>query len=375
MKWRETGLTTAAARLAGLPFALRGQGVFQPPRHALIFKACCLTQVLLATPLLTTLSEAYPSARFDWATHEWARPAIASHPTINQIINTHSVGSTHIVWADVRRLVARLRHEQYDTCFIPSRSALLSLIAWLAGIPQRVGLTVQGRGFAQTIRVRPRPEERHEADQYLALARAIGLENQPEPPSFYPTDRDRSAATRRLVDEIDWLGDVPLVLLHPGGGSNPRQGMAEKRWPVERFVLLGNHLVRTYNARILVVGAAADAALAHTIDGMMSAKVVNLAGKLTLGELGALGEVADLYVGNDTGPTHVAAAVGCPTVALFGPSDPALSAPRGRRVTVCAPEKREAPFTWEKVVLTGEVVAAADALLTHRQKQNQPVKI
>lgn len=68
--------------------------------------------------------------------------------------------------------------------------------------------------------------------------------------------------------------------------------MAEKQWPVERFVLLGNHLVRTYNARILVVGAAADAALAHTIDGMMSAKVVKLAGKLTLGELGALGEVA-----------------------------------------------------------------------------------
>ncbi|MBP8002117.1 MAG: glycosyltransferase family 9 protein [Chloroflexi bacterium] len=366
--WRESHLTTAAARLAALPFFLSRQRAIQPPQRAVILKPCCLTQVLLTTPLLAALHQSYPTARFDWAVHDWARPAIASHPFISQTINTGSVGLTQIVWGDVRRLVARLRQEQYDTCFIPSRSALLSLVAWLAGIPQRVGLTVQGRGFAQTVRVRPRTEDLHEADQYLALARALGLEARPDV-SFFPTDRDRSAATRRLVDEIDWLGDVPLVLLHPGGGSNPRQGMVEKRWPVERFVLLGNHLVRRYNARILVVGAAADADLARTLTGLMSAKAVNLAGQLTLGELGALGEVADLYVGNDTGPTHVAAAVGCPTMALFGPSDPALSAPRGRQVTVLAPQKQLFPFRWEKVLLAAEVSAAADTILAPRQKK------
>ncbi|MCL4869493.1 MAG: glycosyltransferase family 9 protein [Anaerolineae bacterium] len=363
MRWRETNLTTAAARLAGLPFSLVQQTTLQAPRRALILKPCCLTQVLLATPLLTSLHEAYPEARFDWAVHEWARPAIAAHPALSKIIPTDSIGLPTIAWADVTRLVARLRQERYDTCFIPSRSALLSLIAWLAGIPQRVGLYVQGRGFAHTMRVRPRAQ--HEVDRYLALAMAAGLPTQPTP-SFYPTDRDRTTITRRLVDEIDWLGDVPLVLLHPGGGSNPRQGMPEKRWPVERFALLGNHLVRQHKARILLVGAAADAALAHTIDGMMSAKVVNLAGQLTLGELGALGEVADLYVGNDTGPTHVAAAVGCPTLALFGPSDPAVSGPRGRQVTVLAPPQLVAPFSWEGMLSVREVAAAADQLLSSR---------
>lgn len=362
--WRESGLTTAAARLAGIPFILSRQTAFHPPRRALILKPCCLTQVLLATPLLTVLQETYPSARFDWAVHDWARPVVASHPAIHQTINTGSVGLPDIVWTDVRRLVARLRQENYDTCFIPSRSALLSLIAWLAGIPQRVGLVVQGRGFAQTIRVRPRPQPIHEIDQYLALAHALGIESQATP-SFHPTDRDRSAVTRRLVDEIDWLGDVPLVLLHPGGGSNPRHSFVEKRWPVERFVLLGNHLTRKYNARVLVVGAAEDSDLARTVAGLMPSKAVNLAGKLTLGELGALGEVADLYVGNDTGPTHVAAAVGCPTLALFGPSDPALSAPRGRHVTVLAPAEPVEPFKWDNVLLPAEVVAAADTLLTH----------
>jgi ADP-heptose:LPS heptosyltransferase len=92
----------------------------------------------------------------------------------------------------------------------------------------------------------------------------------------------------------------------------------------------------------------------------MSGDAVNLAGRLSLGELGALCEVADLYVGNDTGPTHVAAAVGCATLAIFGPSDPARSAPFATkgRVIVLGGEAEPYFSGWQETALPAEAMAA-----------------
>ena len=106
--------------------------------------------------------------------------------------------------------------------------------------------------------------------------------------NFYPTDGDRARVTELLVDDIDWLGDVPLILVHPGGGSNPVQLETGKRWPVERFALLGSRLVREKAARLLLVGGVEDRPLAEAVAGMMTTNVPDLAGRLTLGELGAL---------------------------------------------------------------------------------------
>src|SRR5690606_15684098 len=111
---------------------------------------------------------------------------------------------------------------------------------------------------------------------------------------FYPGDRDRTAVTQRLVDEIDWLGDVPLVIMHPGGGTNPVQQVEAKQWPVERFARLGNYLARTHKARILLVGSQEDRPLTEAVAGLMPTRVYDLAGQLSLGQIGALCEVADL---------------------------------------------------------------------------------
>ena len=356
-------------RLAALPFRLFGRRPLHPPRKALILRPCCISQVMMATPLVAALSEAYPNAQFDWAISEWARPAVISNPRLSELIDTGRVGFLEATRGDVRALVEQLREQQYDTCFVPGRASLWAYIAWRAGIPQRIGLDVGWRGFAHTLAV-PAPPlgQQHEADIYLSLARAMGIEAEASA-EFYPSDRDRATATERLVDEVDWLGDVPLVIMHPGGGYNPGGEDERKRWPLERYALLGNHLVRQYQARILLVGGERDKAAAATVAGMMPTPAVNMAGRLTLGELGALCEMADLYVGNDTGPTHIAAAVGCPTLAIFGPSDPAVSAPRGKRGRVEAIGGAPAEgFTWAGHVLPAEAIAAADRLLSRAQE-------
>ncbi|HEX6384457.1 MAG TPA: glycosyltransferase family 9 protein [Anaerolineae bacterium] len=368
---RENVLTTTAARLARIPFWLLARRPFVPPQKALILQPCCLSQVMLTTPLLAALSRAFPRARFDWAVSDWARPAVAGNPRLTELISTGSGRLGEGGWREIRALVQQLRQEEYDTCFIPGRSALLSLVAWQAGIPQRVGLNVDGRGFAHTIAVPLPAGERHTAAIYLAIAAAAGIDTRTgglPPMEFYPSDAARTAVTKRLIDELDWLGDAPLVIMHPGGGANPVQTDRRKQWPAERFVLLGNHLVRKYQARVLLVGGKADRPLAEAIAGMMPAPVVSWAGRISLGEIGALGEVADLYVGNDTGPTHVAAAAGCRTLAIFGPTDPAVSAPYGNRDQVITlwrewHEAEGQSFSWDNGVSVAEAIKAADTLL------------
>lgn len=352
-----------ASRLTALPRRLFGRRPPHPPHKALILKPCCLSQVLLATPLLAALAQEYPQARFDWAIHEYARPAIAANPRLSELVDTGQVGMPGGGWRDVQELSDRLRQERYDTCFIPSRSGLLALVAWRAGIPQRIGLGGRGRGLAYTLAVKAPGDTKNAGAIYMVLARALGIEARVHM-EYYPPDAERDRITQLLVDEVGWLSDAPLVLLHPGGGQNPLQTDLRKRWPAERFALLGNHLVRAHGARVLLVGGEADREATKAITGMMSASPTDLAGRLSLAALGALCEVADLYVGNDTGPTHVAAAVGCPTLAIFGPSDAARSGPYAAKgpVIVLGGQSSE-PFSWENAVPAGEAMDAADRLL------------
>lgn len=360
---QENAFVTTAARVASLPFRLFGRRPFQPPEKALILKPCCLSRVLLTTPLLAALAETYPRAQFDWALNERARAAVATNPRLSELVDSGRVGLPEGRWQDVRALAERLRERAYDTCIIPDCSSTLALVAWLARIPQRVGLSGSGRGFSHTLAVRPPDGTEHAAAVYLSIARSLGVET-PAGMEFYPSDGARAAMTRLLVDELEWLGEEPLVLLHPGGGDNPWRREEDRRWPVERFVLLGSQLVRQHQSRLLIVGAEADRPLANAVGGMISAPVVNLAGQVDLVELGALCEVADLYVGNDTGPTHVAAAVGCPTLAIFGPTDPARSGPyaaKGKVVVLW--HEFEGAFSWEAAVTVEEATEAAGTLL------------
>ncbi len=376
---RENIVTLAATRMARIPFALFADESFRTPEKVLVLQTCCLSQVMLATPLLAVLQESFPKARFDWAVGDWARPAVVSNTRLTEVISIGAGDLRKRSWRQISDLVKRLRSEQYDTCFIVSRSGLLSYIAWQAGISQRIGLNINSRGFAHTIAVRPPREEKHAAQIYLSLAQAIGIDDEiieGASSEFYPPDRDRLAMTQRLVEEMDWLGEVPLVIMHPGGGVNPVRSKPLIRWPVERFARLGNHLVRQHGARIVLVGAAEEREAAKAISGLIATKLTNLCGKVSLGEVGALCEVADLYIGNDAGPTHVAAASGCSTLAIFGPTDPAYSKPFSARADVIAlwrdlgDVEKERPFTWDIGVTVKEAIEAADVLLNRPEDQS-----
>ncbi len=363
-------ITQLAHQLAAIPFRLFAKRPYIPPQKALILHPCCLSHILLATPLLARLNSAYPQAQFDWAVSDLARPAIVTNPRITTFLHATSGAIEHTSRADRRALTELIAEQNYDTCFILGPSPKLSQIAWRAGIQQRIGLHLKGNGFANTIPIQPPKGEQHAAARYLAIADTLGVAHASSSKmEFYPRDADYTAVTQRLIDEIEWLGERPLAILHPGGGVFADE---ERRWPLERFVLLGNHIARQHNASVIMVGDEQDHKMAVSIEGMMSGEVINWAGKISLGELGALCALADLYVGNDTGPTHISVAMGCPTVAIFGPTDPAFSAPfapKSEQLVILWNGSAERPFNWENGVQIKEATQAVDRLMKHK-KQN-----
>ena len=359
-------VTLAAANLARIPFWLTRRQPFQRPKRALILKPCCLSQVMLTTPLMAALCETFPDTRFDWAISKWARPAISGNPRITKLIDTGSVTFQDGKRDDIGSLIAKIRMGDYDTCFVPSRSILLCYIAWRAAIPQRIGLNKGGRGFAYTIPVSLPGQEVNEGEAYLRLAKAIEI-SADIGSEFYPSDRARTDITQLLVDELVWHGDQPLVLIHPGGGYNPVAADSDTRWPAERYASMANRLVHKLSARVILIGSEEETPLTKSITGLMSADVTDLARRLDLDHIGALAEVADLYIGNDAGPTHIAAAAGCQTMAIFGPTNPTVSAPfltKGK-VLVLEPESTSSPFSWEHGPSVDDALQAVKKLLTN----------
>mgnify|MGYP001175476440 FL=1 len=362
MSKSKPALKSAFDRIVRLSTGLRRPPSNVSPQKILIMQPCCLGQVMQTTPLLAALSEGFPEARIDWAVSDWAMPAIGVNPRLTRIIHTGAGSPDNCSREELRALIDKLRAGGYDACFVPSQSNKTKQAALQADIPRVFGFN-GGRKMKE-----PTTIERLTARRFLSLATAAGVD-----PSiidsvemeFEPPDVDRAKIARRLVEELDWLGDKPLVILHPGGGDNPDRMALDKRWPAQRFARLANHLTRTYGAHVIVAGTAEERAVAEQVVGMIAFPVTNLAGQLGLGELGALCELADLYVGNDAGSTCVAAATGCPTLAIYGPTDPAVYGPymvNGRVRTLWKPY--EGAFNWAAGVSVTEACAAADELMT-----------
>lgn len=307
----------------------------------LILKPCCLGDVVFATALLRELRRALPDAHLTFGVGAHSRPVVATQPALNDLLDTGRVGSGPYNLADLLALVREIRARHFDACLVLERSALLALVPLLAGIPKRVGIDSGGRGFSLGVAVSSRPA-RPESELYLDLLRALGgrplsghLEYVPSTDAVRRVDqliRDRLPAGR------------PFVILHCAGGTNPGLSLLRKRWPIESFRELAARINRT-GRTVVLVGAEEDRVAVsgrwdvptdglpvHPTDRRPSeAAIVDLVGQLSLDELAELARRAAAYVGNDSGPSHLAEAAGANVVMLFGPSDPIIYGPRHPR--------------------------------------------
>jgi lipopolysaccharide heptosyltransferase II len=278
--------------------------------------------VLMTTPALRAVRLGNPDARLTLLTSSAGGAAGRLLPFVDRVLSYDppwmkpGAGDRAADAAADREAIERLRDERFDAAIVftvHTQSALPAALAChLAGIPLRLGHVRENPYRLLTDWV-PDPESdepiRHEVERQLALVAAVGY----RPDSQYLSLRVPAVATRRvqrLLSERDIEGRRWLVV-HPGASAPSR------RWPPDAFASVVRQLSRDHGWHVVLTGDAAEAPLTAQVAAQVGVQVTDLGGVLDLGELAALLARAPLVVTNNTGPSHVAAAVGTPVVVLY----------------------------------------------------------
>lgn len=350
------------------------------PSRILLLKPCCIGDVVFATPLLSALRRAYPDAHITWGVGTHSAAAIQHHPDLNAILNTGTAANPARSLGGMVRLVRQIRAGRFDLVVVPERSPLISLATRLAGVPVRAGLDSVGRGRFYTVRAPIDPAEvRHEADIYLDVGRALGIDVN----DCWTNVSANASQVKRLPAPL--RTESGLIVVHVGGGKNPGMTMVEKRPPVDLLGIVAAKAAAAMNARIAILGGPQDRDRADQLhEALPGLNPLSLVGVLDFEEIAALGSVARLVIGPDTGLMHLMAAAGAPTVMIFGPSDPRRYGPfvpPGKAAAAWRPyplpeggvaSGPPKDWTWEaNGVTANEVWEAAESLLLHRDQDDR----
>lgn len=288
------------------------------PDRVLIVRTGAIGDVVNALVVATALREAVPATRIGWVVHELARPLVEGHPSVDRVHLWPRGGGL----SGLRALLAELRAEHYGLALDVQRITKSALVARLCGAPRVVGFDrARSKELAwlwPTERLEPRPDSRHRVEGYLDVVRHLGL-SLPRVLHRLPED-ERAAAWAEA--EVARLGGRP-VLIHVGA-TKP-----ENRWAPERFGGLAGALAREPGGPVALVGGPGEVESARRAMAAAGSEVHDRVGRTDLRQLVELCRRARLVVSADSGPMHVAAAVGTPVLALFGPADPAVTGPWG----------------------------------------------
>ena len=292
---------------------------FENPSKILIWVKNWLGDILFTTPAIHAIRVRFPKAHITVLSVPWCAEVLKGNPDIDEIILNHERGY-HKGLLGRLRLLFEIKKGKYDVCFLFHRSRTRAFLSFASRIKHRIGYDTKKRGFFLTAKV-PQPDNIHMVDYNLNLLKAVGINVPVSDYVLCPSEEEKDWASRFIQRNC---ADTKLkVILNPGGN------WMKKRWNPDNFAVLASQIHEKYGAHIIITGADKDVALADDISKKSNAPVHVAAGKTTIKTLAALIQAVDLYIGCDSGPTHVAAAVKTPFIALFGPTDPVLTGPVG----------------------------------------------
>jgi lipopolysaccharide heptosyltransferase II len=293
-------------------------------KKILVIKLRAIGDVLLSTVVLPNLRDAFPNVRIDFLCEIAAAGVVQGNPFIDDVI-IFDPASEHGA-----SLVRRVRAGNYDLVidlFGNPRSAIVTLFS---GAPYRVGYRFGWRKYCYTIVVEPRGGSVHNTEFNLDALRAIKVPVSESLPFFPLTEESKEFA--RQFRHAHHLEGSFCVALNAGGG------WYTKRWKPEYYAALGKRLQKELRAKIILIWGPGEQSAVEIINREMNHEGI-LIPPTTLTQLGAILGTCNVFVTNDSGPMHIAAAVGVPVVALFGPTNPSLQGPVGSHAVIVRNEK------------------------------------
>jgi heptosyltransferase-2 len=335
-------------------------------RKVLVRAANWIGDAVMTLPALGSIREGLPNRPIAILTKPWVADLFIGHPMVDEVILYESPGR-HEGARGKWRLARELSRKRFDLAILFQNAFEAALLSFLARIPRRAGYNTDARGIllTQAVPVNGKVKKGHQVDYYRAMTAGLGFPSTPSAPAL-PLPEAQKEEGGRILKSRSLQGERRLIGLAPGAAYGPA-----KRWFPERFAALADRFSRDWGARALVFGSGGDRETAARLVQSARTEVTDFTGQTTLGQAMGLIARCRLFVTNDSGLMHVAAALGVPVVAIFGSTDPVRTGPLGEKCRVvqkplpCAPcLKTHCPKNREclEKISVDEVYAAAGEL-------------
>lgn len=345
-----------------------GPGGFPGYKRILIVRTDRIGDVLLSTPVASALREAYPQAYIAMMVSPNAKEIAEANPYVDEAI-VYDKDALHKSWAGSMKFSQSLKKKKFDLAIVLHPTNRAHLVTYFAGIPRRVGYD-RKMGYLLTDRIRHTKQlgQKHESEYNLDLVRYLGIHPK-EKRLFMGVGPDIETWVRELFIREGIKEGDKLLAIHPGASC------PSKIWPNERFAQVADRLVERLGFKVIIVAGPKDTILAQSVAGNMRHPAVDLAGKTSVAQLAGVLKRCRLFISNDSGPVHVACAVGTPVVSIFGRSQAGLGpkrwGPSGARDKIlhkdtgcleCLAHDCIKEFACLKAVTAEDVLAAVESM-------------
>ncbi len=294
---------------------------------------------VMSLPAITAIGNSFKNAEIFILARSWVSPIYINNPYVDRIVEYRS-GDIHKGIMGRMKLIGEMKKEGFDAAFLLQNAFDAALIAFLARIPIRVGYATDLRGFLLTHPIKnPGKKRMHHMHYYLEMLRKsniVDVTNCNYPAIHLMEEEYRWADQFLSMNGIDT--EKSVIGINPGASYGPA-----KRWFPERFAGAAEELSQILNASVILFGSKEDGEVCRKISENLRCRNIDLSGKTNLRELISIISRCTLFITNDTGPMHIASALNIPVVAIFGSTDPDLTAPVGNHVSIvrkkveCAP--------------------------------------
>ena len=274
-----------------------------------------LGDVILTTPALGALKEKFNGAFIGCALAGRCKDILLCNPYVDEIIEFDERTKTRSLGAKIK-FINTIKQKKYDAVILFHRSFTRTLLCAMAAIPQRIGYAYKKRSFLLSQKIKPLNKDKiHKQDYYLGILQGAGIDVKDKSCRLYVSEEERNQAKKIIGDKTS----SPLI------GINPFTNWPPKNWPLESFKEFIELVLKAYPQAKFFITSGKDT---DQLKELGNANVVNLAGKTSLRQLTALYEQMDLVVSGDSGPLHLAAAVGTKYIGIYGATSPKLNGPR-----------------------------------------------
>jgi lipopolysaccharide heptosyltransferase I len=304
-------------------------------RNILVIKPSSLGDIVLALPALSALRRSFPDAKITWLVRPEFAPLLENHPHLTEtmLFDRRFLGKAWFhpgALLSLLSLIRRLRRGAFDLVIDLQGLFRTASLAWLSGCKNRFGMA-EAREFGHIFYTHKTQRDQnsiHVVDYYLKMVRAAGA-SQTEAEFLLPIDAGTADSVNALLKRHG-ITQSNYAVFVPGSAQK------SKCWPPHNFAALAEKMAAKFKLAIVLVGAETERLITAQIIRATNAPVTDFAGLTSLPELTALFKTARIVVSNDTGPGHIAAALGMPLVMIFGPSNPVRLFPYKRPETLAA---------------------------------------